>query len=332
MRTSIRTYGPQWHKARATYLGASEVAAICGLDPWRDAEDVYQSKQNPDREKLETGPNTPIWWGHKDEPAIVEAGVYEVYPSSQPWQVRTGLSWLDDQYRLMASPDAVFMHENRSHENILGGTTEVIEAKSVNRAASHWSDGAPIHVQIQGHSQMAVLGPRCVKAHLAARINGRPVQVWTIDRDEMLCDALKTITKTWWEQYVEMGPTRWSSYAACTLADSGFSHAVPTSRNNVTAVANDEQLVLFQEWSRAKAEHRRWESEKKSLAADITDALGKADTLIDMQGTPLVRRSWVHQSKFDSKALCVDHPELENLYSSPIKYQRLTEAKKNIEE
>jgi predicted phage-related endonuclease len=329
MKAPIKTYGPQWHSARPSYLGASEVAAICGLDPWRTVEDVAESKYNPNPDGAPDGsPNTPIWWGHRDEPAIVEAGTYILRPHAQPWEVRTGLSWIDGKHGLMASPDAVYLNENRTADRIVDGPTEGMEAKSVNKAASSWRNGPPIHVQIQGHSQIAVLGNHCERVHIAARINGAPIQIWTIERDEFLVAAIKQVAKTWWEDYREMGLVRWSAHVASLLADAGFNHCAPIFRNHETTTIRDDQVELLEAWREARLQVREWTETRSLLDLEIKQLLADADTLTAPDGTPLIRRSWVRRMSLDTKTLCAENPELEAKYSYPLTHQRLTEVKK----
>lgn len=332
MKAPIKTYGPQWHAARQSYIGASEVAAICGLNPYSTPEDVAESKYYPREQDSADTPNTPIWWGHRDEPAIVEAAKHLLRPTAQPWETRTGLSWLDQQHGLMASPDAVFLNGNRERKEITDGPTEAVEAKSVARAAAAWNSGPPVYVQLQGHTQMALLGPTCERLHIAARISGSPVQIWTIQRDEFVISAIKHIAKTWWDSYRSMGAAAWSAFAANTLADAGFSHAEPINRNQQTATGTADNVKTVELWRDARRQSRDWAARATELSIQLVEAMGEADTLVDESGNHLVRRSWVNRTGIDTKTLCAEHPDLETKYSYPMTHARLTAVKRLPEE
>lgn len=326
MKPPITTYGPQWHAARPFYIGASEIAAICGLSPYQTVEDVAESKHK-EQTPLDDSPNTPLWWGHKDEPAIVEAALHILRPGSKPWEARTRLTWLDDEHRIMASPDAVLVREPRERDSITAGPTETVEAKSVDRAAATWRNGPPAYVELQGHAQMALLGPQCERLHIAARISGRPVKTWTVERNTLLAVATKEIAKKWWDEYSSMGAGQWSIYAARTLADAGFSHAESISRNNKIAVIDGRDWGLIQQWREARQKAREWQECKTQLDAEVKELMGEADTLKAPNGQGVAYRSWVKRTSLDTKTLCAEHPDLEAKYTYAATHERLTEIK-----
>jgi putative phage-type endonuclease len=59
---------PQWHADRRNGIGASEAAAACGLDSYRQPRDLYEDKVNPTDEELNT---IPIRIGHALEDLVL---------------------------------------------------------------------------------------------------------------------------------------------------------------------------------------------------------------------------------------------------------------------
>ena len=204
MEPPIQTYSPEWDEARKTRLGASDMGALLGVSPWDSPADVWASKRGAGRPQSDGSVNTPIWWGHQEEPSIITAAVYEIVGEIDLPHVLTGWSWVIDG--LMVSPDAVLTDEQTDPVDIPETLHALVEAKVVGlRSGYLWRLGPPQHVLAQAHTQMAVTG--AVRCHVAARIAGAPVKVWPVDRDDELCAGLLNVVEQFWSYDDE--PPHW---------------------------------------------------------------------------------------------------------------------------
>ena len=212
MEPPVRTYSPEWHELRKTRLGASDVGALLGVSPWDTPADVWTSKRGAGRPQPDGSINTPIWWGHQEEPHIIEAAVHELVGDFPPACILTGWSWAVKGF--MVSPDAIFTEVERDENTILDEQTGLIEAKVVGlRSGYLWMHGPPLHVLSQLHAQMAVTGSSM--GHVAARIAGAPVKVWSIPRNEEASRNILEIVDMFWS-YPEI-PPHWEMLTEKTI-------------------------------------------------------------------------------------------------------------------
>jgi len=199
MEPPVRTYSPEWHELRKTRLGASDVGALLGVSPWDTPADVWAVKRGAGRPQPDGSINTPIWWGHQEEPLIITAAMHELYGDVAPAHL-DGYCWSMDG--LMVSPDAVVT--NRQPEQVWGTLPALIEAKVVGiRSGYLWRYGPPAHVLAQVHTQMAVMQTQ--EAYVAARIGGAPVKTWDIEYREEFCKNVLEVIEMFWS-YEDMPP------------------------------------------------------------------------------------------------------------------------------
>ncbi|OYP14015.1 hypothetical protein CFC35_05475 [Streptomyces sp. FBKL.4005] len=157
---------PEWHAARASGIGGSEIAAVLGLSPYESAFSLWHRKQGligPVEESEE------MYWGKVHEPAICTRFAAEhpdlpVTPAptyahpDRPWQI--------------ANPDR--------HAG-----PDLLEAKS-SRDAEGWgeegTDQIPVHYRAQCLWYMDVLGAR--RCWVAVLIAGSEYREYLVEYDE----------------------------------------------------------------------------------------------------------------------------------------------------
>lgn len=155
---------PEWHEARRTRIGGSDIATVCGWSPYETANQLLARK-------LGLAPEKPyskaMHRGHILEPAIA--------------------AWLADVHGLSADPALNGTYVDDDHDGFAynpdGITSDgiLLEFKTTsdrsrdngwNRAGT---DQIPLHYQAQVTWGMGLLGIReCVLAVLAGAVNGRP--------------------------------------------------------------------------------------------------------------------------------------------------------------
>lgn len=183
-------------RERRKYLGSSDMAAICGLDPYRTAGDVWAEKTGRlgDRD-LSNNPAVEV--GEAIEPAI--------------------LDWAEKKIAVPLERAAFFTREHLC-ANVDGWGPSVptlVEAKAMGilghpgylaAFGDAGSDAVPEHVLIQTHHQIAVLaeGAGLVElAYVAALLGGRGLVLFQIPRNPDLVDAILERGEAFWVQHVE---------------------------------------------------------------------------------------------------------------------------------
>ncbi len=137
---------PEWHAARMTRIGGSEVAAVLGLSPWQSPYSLWHAKRNG----WVTESNAAMDWGTRVEPALV--------------------GWFFDQHPFEQVPGGTFVHHGRSWQlanpdalavNPFGEIECIVEAKTAGRG-DDWGpaggDQIPPYYRTQVMHYMDVLG------------------------------------------------------------------------------------------------------------------------------------------------------------------------------
>lgn len=173
---------------RRNGIGASEIAAICGLNPWRSAHDVWLLKRGLADEVT----NVTSRMGLR-----VEAAVRAEYCEDQGVTVEdVGTIVHPTHSWMMATPDGKVV-----------GVKRLLEIKCVSwRMAHHWGtevDAIPDYYRPQVEQQLEVCDePEC---HVAAWIGGADFRIYTIKRDPSLASMLIDIGARFWRDYVLTG-------------------------------------------------------------------------------------------------------------------------------
>lgn len=239
-----------WLQERRKYLGASEVAAVCGLCPFGSPLTVWASKkgygENIDSDATELG-------------RIFEAPLLALYAErtkstlSHPGTLhRADFPWM------AATPDAVANRKINVQAKIVGADM-----------AHHWDGGVPDYVQAQVQWEMHVAGLSIT--HVVACIGGTEYRCETVPRDDVMIGYLVEICADFWRRYIvgdEM-PEVDASEAAKRILARRFK--VPTEGMG-EAVA--EVIADAAEYKRLSAEIADREKAKKLIANTLRLAIG----------------------------------------------------------
>ena len=179
----------EWLRYRKTGIGGSDAAAVCGLDPYRSAIDVWSEKT--DHFKKEDRDNESLRVGRDLEDYVAQR-----FAEATGKKVRRrNAIFQNDEYPFMiANVDRMVVGENA-----------LLECKTANAyARDKWADGKiPESYEIQCHHYMAVTGTE--KVYLACLIMGIDFVVREIERDEEVIKALRNIEENFWHTFVETG-------------------------------------------------------------------------------------------------------------------------------
>lgn len=164
---------PEWHLWRRHGLGASDLAAVVGIDPYRGEHELALEKRGL---RDDIG-NVATAWGHRIEQVALDA-----YSETRGVELARGETWGDGRWPdLWASLDA-------RHGRI------GVEIKATVR----WTS-PPDHVVVQAQGQMGLADLDVIDL---VRVSpyGEPI-VTTIERDERDIDSLLSWAEEWWQRH-----------------------------------------------------------------------------------------------------------------------------------
>lgn len=190
------TITAEQREARRQWVGASDVAAICGLDPYRTAYDVWLEKRHRTEDI-------------KSEPAAIG-----------DWLEGPLLDWAQEQLGFDVERGREYRHPTLPLAANLDGAVYsndgpiVVEAKTAGlsnpmfRAAEEgWlPDSPPDRVILQVHAQMMCVGPDCRTAYVAALVAGMGRKLYTVERNDEWCDGIAKIVAEFWKRVEDGTP------------------------------------------------------------------------------------------------------------------------------
>lgn len=168
----------EWLHARRQFVGASEVAAICGLDPYLSAYALWAEKSGrlADERESDGDISEAAYWGNILEPLIADRYAEE-----------TGLELKDYGRTTLMRGDHPNLVATLDREILAPGAHGVLEIKAPGfLQRDTWQDGPPERHVIQLQAQLAVTGLSW--GAIAALIGGQDFRIYRVDRDQELID------------------------------------------------------------------------------------------------------------------------------------------------
>jgi len=180
-----------WLEERRNAIGASDVAAILGLNPYASAWDVWASKRGI-VEDWEGNEATDL--GNRFERVILDIAEKDLGKLSRNVRIK------HPSLPVAATLDAK-----------VDSTTEPVEGKTtglVGPVYGEWgdkgSDVIPETYLIQAHTQLLCV-PSASVCHVYALIPGRGVVPYQIPRSDATCEMLGNLLNDWWHKHVING-------------------------------------------------------------------------------------------------------------------------------
>ena len=171
---------------RLKFVGASEAAAILGLDPWRTAADIWALKTG----RVESGAaGDAADLGIRLEPVVLDWAAELLGPLDRNRRI------IRDDLRLGATFDALTQY------------SEPVEAKTsglLSLRTEDWGDAGtdevPERVIIQAHVQM-ILAEANV-CHVPTLLGGRGLVMYQVEINVELAKMLAETIPAWWDRFV----------------------------------------------------------------------------------------------------------------------------------
>lgn len=290
----------EWLNYRKQGIGGSDAGAVCGLNPYKTAIQVYQDKVSSETEDF-------------DNEAMRQGRDFEDYVARRFTEV-TG--------KKVRRANAMFYHEEYSFmladvDRMVVGEKAGLECKTASPfLADKWKDGQiPMHYYIQCLHYMTVCDADAW--YLAVLIFGKDFKYYRIERDETMVTDLIQMERDFWENHVLAG--KFPAPDGSKIADSAILEFYRESEEgkSVSLTGFEDRLRQRQ---RLTEQVEELEQEKRQIEQEIKLHMGEAE----MAENEEFRVLWksVHSSHLDEKRLKAEQPEVYEKYKKTISSRR----------
>jgi len=173
---------------RRTYIGGSDIGAICGVSPYKTAMDVYLDKVEV--EPSQRTMSETMYWGVLLEASILaewEARGCGTITKSQVHYEHPEFGWA------RGTADAIGIDST--------GTAVLLEAKKIgDSAAREWSEGIPNHYLYQ--VQWYLCAAQLRRAEVCVLFSGSRWERYVVEADQGLQQHMLAQAKSFWERNV----------------------------------------------------------------------------------------------------------------------------------
>ena len=166
----MRTYETreEWLKARKSYIGGSDAAAVLGMNPWMSNTELWEIKTGR-RKKTFLDANEFVKYGHAAEPLLRELFKLD-YPEMEVFY-EPGNMWTNDRFPFAHASLDSWLKDEFGRLGILEIKTSNLLNKSM---SDKWKDQIPDNYYLQCLHYMMVLEAdfAIVKAQLKSERDG----------------------------------------------------------------------------------------------------------------------------------------------------------------
>lgn len=291
----------EWLRYRKEGIGGSDAGAVCGVNPYRTAMEVYFDKISEETEEI-------------DNEAMRQGREFEDYVARR-FAEATG--------KKVRRANAMFCHEKfpfmfADVDRMVVGENAGLECKTASPyMAEKWKDGQiPVSYYIQCLHYMAVCNADAW--YIAVLIYGREFKYYRIERDEQMIADLIRIEKDFWENHVlkhQMPAPDGSKISDSVIAEyykQSVAETIPLTGFNEKLKRRQELLEII----------GRMDTEKKQIEQELKLYLGEAEIAENEQ----YRVSWkaVESNRLDEKRLKEEQPEIYEKYKKSVLSRRFT--------
>lgn len=299
--SSLNLDKKEWLKYRKRGIGGSDAGAVCGLNTYRTAMQVYQDKVSEEVEEM-------------DNEAMRQGREFEDYVAKRFMEAtgkkvrRANAMFYNEEYPFMlADVDRMVVGENAG-----------LECKTASPyMADKWKDGnIPLSYQIQCYHYMAVCNADAW--YLAVVIYGREFKYYKIERDEAVIADLIQIEKAFWENHVmkQQIPDPDGSKLADSVIAEYYKNSIA---DTIPLTGFNEKLERRQELSELIG---RMDMEKKKIEQELKLYLGENERAENEQF--MVSWKSVQSNRLDEKRLKEEEPEIYEKYKKSVSSRRFT--------
>ena len=291
-----------WLKYRKKGITGTDAGAICGLNPYSSAFQIYQDKITDEIEEF-------------DNESMRQGRDLEEYVARR-FSEETGLK--------VRRANAIFQNEENpfmlaDFDRLIVGQKAGLECKTVSPYSSDkWNEGnIPLHYQMQVQHYLAVSGFDCW--YIAAVIFGREFLIRKIERDEELINYLIDIERGFWYNNVLAGimpEPDGSDNCSEMIAKMYFK-----GQENKTIKLSGYKEILDRRADLDKL-IKKMEKEKKEIDQKIK--MEMQDATVALEAGYKISWSNFEQNKLDTKKLKEEKPDIYKEYCKSSTNRRFT--------
>jgi putative phage-type endonuclease len=244
---------------RRKYLGSSDAPAILGVNPWKNAADVYWDKIQPPSEN-ESNPTS--------EAAIIgnlcEGAVLDWFTMETGKKILKNQQRVHDNKIMAANFDALVIDEN---EGVEAKTTGIINPFDREEWGEPGTDAVPERVIVQCQHQMAVL-PKLEIVWVPVLLGGVGFRLYQVERNNELIKSLEEIEVNFW-----------NSYVSARVAPDDYLPAIDTikSISRIPSKTVSLENFIVEDWLKAKEAKSIAEKAEEEAKRVLLAALGDAE-------------------------------------------------------
>lgn len=290
-----------WLKYRKQGIGGSDAGAVCGLNPYRTAIQVYYDKTS---DSIEDVDNEAVRQGRELEEYVAR----RFCEASGKKVRRANVMYYDEKNSFMlADIDRMVVGENAG-----------LECKTASPYSEEkWrGDKIPLSYQLQCYHYMSVCNADAW--YIAVLIYGRDFKYYRIERDDEVIENLIRIEKEFWNEYVlkQVIPDPDGSKTADVAIAERFKESKSIT---IPLTGFDERLERRQELLSLL---EKIETEKRQIDQELKLYLGDAE----IAENEYYRISWKNfsRSSIDEKRLKAEQPEIYEKYRRETTSRRFT--------
>lgn len=305
----IRAYRDRWLAARATGIGASEIAAVLGISPWDSPFSLYWRKKLAATVEM----TEAMEWGLRHERTIAEK-----FRDNHPEFIAVpgGLYRHPTHRWMLATPDLVL-------ENVEPGRDELAQIKTTH-SWDGWgtpgTDQIPAHYAAQVQQEMTVMGAR--RCWLPVLCGGNSYREYVIEWNPEDAATITEAGAAFMYRLAEDNPPDLDGSAATTAALKQLHPSVV-----------DEVVTIPQHLADQYTTRRALLDDAKTALAEVENQirglLGDAKTAV-CDGRKVAQRSVYDTTRIDTKRLRAEQPDLYAQYATTSTVNKLTPCKESI--
>lgn len=280
-----------WLRCRKQGIGGSDAGAVCGLNPYRTAIQVYYDKTSDTIEEFD---NEAMRQGRE-----LEEYVARRFCEASGKKVRRANAMFYDEKNsfMLADVDRMIVGENAG-----------LECKTASPyMADHWrDDNIPLSYLIQCYHYMSVCNADAW--YIAVVIYGKAFKYYRIERDDEAIELIIRIEKDFW--YNHIIPKVLPDPDGSKTADTAIAERFKASQNITIPLSGfNDRLQRRQELIKV-IEHM--EREKRQIDQELKLYLGDAEVAENDQ----YRVSWrnISRNSLDEKRLKEEQPQIYEKY------------------
>jgi putative phage-type endonuclease len=293
-------------EARKKGIGGSDVAAICGISPWKSAYEVWLDKTSP--VGSENPPSAAMEYGIMMEPVI-----RRWYEKKTGRRVRVnGMMYQHHEHHFMlANLDGIM-------------DDRILEIKTA-RSSQDWgepgSDEIPAYYRTQVEHYLMVTG--LPMADVVVSFAGSIPMIYEVEADLELQAALLEQEKEFWLSVLTNTPP-----LPVTLSD--MMKAFPRSlAKSITASADLEATITM--LRNIQGRIKAFAQMEEELKTQLMGEMGEAEAILSLSGKPLVTWKSAKATKLLDQAILKSlHPEVYEECLREGKSQRRFLVKKGV--